>query len=104
MPLLLNQDDLRPLLTGENFYTDLFQVICDALLRQNDNEPGVVSWLAFPMAQEQQKINIHLMTTPVEGTSIRIFPHRIGPQARDSMFGCSTRGACDEHCCSCHST
>ncbi len=26
------------------------------------------------------------MTTPVEGTSIRLFPHRIGPQAHDSMF------------------
>ncbi len=86
MPLLLNQDDLHPLFSSKTFYEDLFQVIRDALLHQNANEPGMVSWLAFPMAQEQQKINVHLMTTPVEGTSMRIFPHRIGLQARDSMF------------------
>ncbi|MDQ2713440.1 MAG: hypothetical protein M3Z08_00865 [Chloroflexota bacterium] len=55
MPLLLNQHDLRPLLTGETFYADLFQVIRDALLRQKPDEPGAVSWLAFPTTQEQQK-------------------------------------------------
>lgn len=27
-----------------------------------------------------------MLTTPVEGTSIRVFPHRVGEQAKDSMF------------------
>jgi alanine dehydrogenase len=85
MPLLLNQDDLRPLLSGATFYPELFQLIRASLLRQDNQRPGVVSWLAFPTAQEAQKINLHLMSTPVEGTSIRLFPHRVGAQARDSM-------------------
>lgn len=86
MPLLLSQDDLRPLFASVTFYPQLFQVIRDALLRQQDNQPGVVAWLAFPTAEEHQQINLHLLTTPVEGTSLRIFPHRVGTQARDSMF------------------
>lgn len=86
MPILLSQDDLRPLFTSASFYPHLFQVIHDALLRQNNDQPGVVSWLAFPTAQEHQQINLHLLTTPVEGTSLRVFPHRVGTQARDSMF------------------
>jgi ornithine cyclodeaminase/alanine dehydrogenase-like protein (mu-crystallin family) len=86
MPLLLGQDDLRPLFASATFYPQLFQVIRDALLRQPDDRPGVVSWLAFPTAEEHQQINLHLLTTPVEGTSLRIFPHRVGAQARDSMF------------------
>jgi ornithine cyclodeaminase/alanine dehydrogenase-like protein (mu-crystallin family) len=86
MALLLNGDDLRPLFESTNFYPDLFQVISDSLLQQNDADPGFVSWLAFPTSHENKRINLHLSTTPVEGTSVRIFPHRVGPQARDSMF------------------
>ena len=86
MPLLLSQDDLRPLFASATFYPQLFQVIRDALLHQQDDQPGVVAWLAFPTAEEHQQINLHLLTTPVEGTSLRIFPHRVGAQARDSMF------------------
>lgn len=86
MPLLLSQDDLRPLFASATFYPQLFQVIRDALLRQQDDQPGVVAWLAFPTAEEHQQVNLHLLTTPVEGTSLRIFPHRVGAQARDSMF------------------
>ncbi len=86
MPLLINQDDLKPLFTSEDFYPRLFDVIRDSLLQQNAERPGDVSWLAFPTSQEQTRINIHLLSTPVEGTSIRIFPHRVGTQAKDSMF------------------
>ncbi len=86
MSLLLNGDDLRPLFESANFYPDLFQVIGNSLLHQNDAEPGFVSWLAFPTSHENSQINLHLSTSPVEGTSIRVFPHRVGPQARDSMF------------------
>jgi alanine dehydrogenase len=86
MPLLLSQDDLRPLFASATFYPRLFQVIRDALLSQHDDQPGVVAWLAFPTAEEDQQVNLHLLTTPVEGTSLRIFPHRVGAQARDSMF------------------
>jgi ornithine cyclodeaminase/alanine dehydrogenase-like protein (mu-crystallin family) len=86
MPLLLSQDALRPLFASEIFYPELFQVIRDSLLNQQESNPGVVSWLAFPTAQEHQQINLNLLTTPVEGTSVRIFPHRVGGQAKDSMF------------------
>ncbi len=48
MPLLLTQDDLRPLIEGPMFFTDLFQVIRDALLRQQSGSLGHLSWLAFP--------------------------------------------------------
>ncbi|HEV2661668.1 MAG TPA: hypothetical protein VGU68_13755, partial [Ktedonobacteraceae bacterium] len=86
MPLLINQDDLKPLFTSEDFYARLFDVIRDSLLQQNAERPGDVSWLAFPTSQEQTRINIHLLSTPIEGTSIRIFPHRVGTQAKDSML------------------
>ncbi len=86
MSLLLSASDLRPLFISDTFYADLFQVIRNALLRQHDDEPGTVSWLAFPTAQKDHQINLHLLTTPVEGTSIRVFPHRVGEQAKDSMF------------------
>ena len=86
MPLLISQDDLQPLFTSAEFYPRLFDVIRDSLLQQRDDRPGDVSWLAFPTSQEQTRINTYLLSTPVEGTSIRIFPQRIGVQARDSMF------------------
>lgn len=86
MPLLLNQDDLQPLFRSPAFYPDLFDVIRGSLLRQRDDQPGDVSWLAFPTSQPRTRINTYLLSTPVEGTSIRIFPHRIGEQAKDSMF------------------
>lgn len=86
MPLLLGQKDLQPLLASDTFYPDLFAVIQDSLLRQHDDDPGVVSWLAFPTARPGHQINLHLLSTPVEGTSIRVFPHRVGEQAKDSMF------------------
>ncbi len=86
MSLLLSASDLRPLFTDANFYPKLFEVIQNSLLRQHDDEPGVVSWVAFPTAQKDHQINLHMLTTPVEGTSIRVFPHRVGEQAKDSMF------------------
>ena len=86
MSLLLSASDLRPLFTNANFYPKLFEVIQNSLLQQHENEPGVVSWLAFPTAQKDHQINLNLLTTPVEGTSVRIFPHRVGEQAKDSMF------------------
>lgn len=86
MPLLISQSDLQPLFTSADFYLHLFDVIRDSLLQQNDDGPGDVSWLAFSTSHEQTHINVHLLSTPVEGTSIRIFPHRVGAQAKDSMF------------------
>lgn len=53
MPLLLNQDDLQPLLSSPEFYPRLFDVIRNSLLRQHDDQPGDVSWLAFPTSQPQ---------------------------------------------------
>lgn len=86
MSLLLSASDLRPLFTDADFYPKLFDVIRNSLLQQHDDEPGVVSWLAFPTAHKDRQINLNLLTTHVEGTSIRVFPHRVGEQAKDSMF------------------
>jgi Ornithine cyclodeaminase/mu-crystallin family len=44
------------------------------------------SVLQFSFFVSTSTKRIHMLTTPVEGTSIRIFPHRIGEQAKDSMF------------------
>src|SRR5579885_595904 len=74
MPLLLTQDDLRPLIEGPMFFTDLFQVIRDALLRQQSGSLGHLSWLAFPLGEEGRRFNINALATPNYGTSIRVFP------------------------------
>lgn len=74
MPLLLTQDDLRPLLESQTFFTDLFQVIRDALLQQQKSDLGYLSWLAFPLGEEERRFNINALATPNYGTSIRVFP------------------------------
>jgi ornithine cyclodeaminase/alanine dehydrogenase-like protein (mu-crystallin family) len=74
MPLLLTQDDLRPLIEGSQFFDDLFHVIRDALLQRHGNELGHLSWLAFPLGQEGRRFNINALATPTDGTSIRVFP------------------------------
>lgn len=74
MPLLLTQDDLRPLLEGPDFFARIFQVIRDALLEQHSTTPGHLSWLAFPLGDETRRFNINALSTPLDGTSIRVFP------------------------------
>ncbi len=74
MPLLITQDDFRPLIEGPGFFTDAFQVIRDALLQQQSSNLGHLSWLAFPLGEEGRRFNINALTTPTDGTSIRIFP------------------------------
>lgn len=74
MPLLLTQDDLRPLIESPAFFTDLFQVIRDALLRQQSSDLGYLSWLAFPLGEGERRFNINALATPNYGTSIRVFP------------------------------
>lgn len=74
MPLLLTQDDLRPLIEGPTFFRDLFQVIRDALLQQQSGSLGHLSWLAFPLGEEGRRFNINALATPNYGTSIRVFP------------------------------
>lgn len=74
MPLLLTQDDLRPLLESQTFFTELFQVIRDALLQQQSGDLGYLSWLAFPLGEEGRRFNINALATPNYGTSIRVFP------------------------------
>jgi alanine dehydrogenase len=74
MPLLLTQDDLRPLLESKTFFADLFQVIRDALLQQQSSDLGYLSWLAFPLGEEARRFNINALATPNDGTSIRVFP------------------------------
>jgi hypothetical protein len=61
MSLLASASDLHPLFSSVDFYPQLFKVIENSLLQQQDNEPGVVSWIAFPMVQEDQHINIHAL-------------------------------------------
>ncbi|HLJ33467.1 MAG TPA: hypothetical protein VKU38_07450 [Ktedonobacteraceae bacterium] len=74
MPLLLTQDDLRPLLEWARFPQGVFQVIQDALLQQQSANLGYLSWLAFPLGTEERRFNINALATPADGTSIRIFP------------------------------
>lgn len=74
MPLLLTQDDLRPLIERPTFFRDLFQVIRNALLQQQSSDLGYLSWLAFPLGEEQRRFNINALATPNYGTSIRVFP------------------------------
>jgi len=74
MPLLLTQDDLRPLTERPQFFSEVFQVIRDALLRQQSDTLGHLSWLAFPLKEEGRRFNINALATPNDGTSIRIFP------------------------------
>lgn len=74
MPLLLTQDDLRPLVEHPHFFTEVFQVIRDALLRQRSDTLGHLSWLAFPLGDEKRRFNINALATPEQGTSIRVFP------------------------------
>lgn len=74
MPLLITQNDFRPLIEGPHFFTELFQVIQDSLLQQERSDPGYLSWLAFPLGQVERRFNINLLATSHHGTSIRVFP------------------------------
>ncbi len=74
MPLLLTQDDLRSFIERECFFEEVFQVIQDALLCQQSDTLGYMSWLAFPLGQEERRFNINALATPTDGTSIRIYP------------------------------
>lgn len=74
MPLLLTQDDLRPLIESPSFFADIFQVIRGALLHQQDSNLGYLSWLAFPLGEEARRFNVNALSTPIDGTSIRVFP------------------------------
>lgn len=88
MPLLITQEDLRPLITGAHFFEEAFQVIRDALLQQERSTLGYLSWLAFPLGQEERRFNINLLATPAFGTSIRVFPVSGGDihPPRDGFF------------------
>jgi len=88
MPLLITQDDFRPLLEGTHFFAELFQVIRDSLLSQDQSDPGYLSWLAFPLGQEERRFNVNLLATSSQGTSIRVFPVSGGEihPAQDGFF------------------
>lgn len=88
MPLLITQDDLRPLIEGAHFFQDVFQVIRDALLNTPTSDLGYLSWLAFPLGEEGRHFNINVLTTPTAGTSLRIFPVSGGNihPSRDGYF------------------
>lgn len=88
MPLLLTQDDLRPLIEGPRFFQDVFQIIQDALLEQRTDNLGYLSWLAFPLGEEGRRFNINALATPHNGTSLRIFPVSGGDihPARNGFF------------------
>ncbi len=79
MPLLLTQDDFRPLLEKPDFFADVFQVNRNALLQQQPGNPGYLSWLAFPLGEEGRRFNINALATRENGTSIRVFPVSGGP-------------------------
>ena len=72
MPLLLTQNDLRPLL--EESVQEGLQVIREALLTSAADQSGYLSWLAFPLPNGQQRINLQALMSPQAGTMIRAFP------------------------------
>ncbi len=74
MPLLITQNDLRPLIEDAHFYTYVFQVIRTALLERQESDLGYLSWLAFPLGREGRRFNANILTTPIDGTSVRVFP------------------------------
>lgn len=74
MPLMLTQDDLRPLIEDPHFFEAVFDVIQKALLEQHSGTLGYLSWLAFPLGQQERRFNINALATPNAGTSIRVFP------------------------------
>lgn len=74
MPLLITQADFRPLFERNDFFAEVFHVIREALLQQEQDTLGYLSWLAFPLGQEERRFNINLLATPNDGTSIRVFP------------------------------
>ncbi|MBA2395939.1 MAG: ornithine cyclodeaminase family protein [Ktedonobacteraceae bacterium] len=74
MPLLLTQADLRPLVEDSRSFADIFRVIQDSLLQRQGDDLGYLSWLAFPLGQKERRFNTNVLTTPIDGTSVRIFP------------------------------
>lgn len=74
MPLLITRDDFRPLFEGPHFYEEVFCVIREALLQQQSDTLGYLSWLAFPLGQEHRRFNVNVLATPNAGTSLRVFP------------------------------
>lgn len=74
MTLLLTERDLYPLYTDPNLISRGLDVIADSLTGALDSAPGDCSWLAFPLAEGEVKLNVNVLTTPRDGTRLLLWP------------------------------
>lgn len=89
MALLLTGKDLQPLLTDPELIEKGLEVIAESL-RATPHEDGTghTSWLAFPLAEGENKLNIVALTTPKEATTLRVWPtdHAAAPDVALTML------------------
>jgi alanine dehydrogenase len=78
MPLLLTRDDLRPLLTDPDLIDGGLAAIAGSLTAPACDD-AEHDWLAFPLAEGGTRLNLNVLTTTADATSLRIWP-----TARDS--------------------
>lgn len=74
MPLLLTEDDLRPLSTEPELIGEGLDVIAESLAGEPGAGPGDCSWLAFPLAAEDVRLNVNVLTTPRDATRLMVWP------------------------------
>ncbi|MBV8086857.1 MAG: hypothetical protein JO247_18785 [Chloroflexi bacterium] len=72
MPLLLTQDDLRPLVLDHDLFEGAFKAIEDAVLRQHGGQGGQVAFVRLELAQG--RILADYATSSANGVGIRLFP------------------------------
>jgi Ornithine cyclodeaminase/mu-crystallin family len=77
MAVLLTRGDLRPLFEESRWIEESLQLCADALMATHH---GVMSWLLFPVASEDQFVNVQVESAPVMGTYLRVFPDRCLPR------------------------
>lgn len=72
MALLLTEPDLRPLSTDPELVDRGLAVIGESLV--DDQPPGDCSWLAFPLAEGDVRLNVNVLTTPRAATRLMLWP------------------------------
>ncbi len=80
MPLLLTQDDLRPLVDGPRFPRDAFAVIEHALRREHGADLGHALFLKFPLGAEDRAVQVYPLSSPLHGCFVRVSPVSEGPR------------------------
>jgi alanine dehydrogenase len=73
MAVVLTRTDLRPLFEEPRWIDESLTLCANALMA---GRYGAMSWLLFPMAAENQFVNVQVESAPVTGTYLRVFPDR----------------------------